>query len=898
MREFDSKSAVFEKLSNNSNKASYSWGLLLRLYEAFRLSDDENYLQKAILTSVLGAKRYKSSLNFYFACAFLHTEAGNEDTASEYLAILKNYRGFLKNNDPVLYGAYSYINAVFDINIKGKSNVKKHIKVLVDLKARFYDSYFDLMLSDINLRLGEYTNALFNIENAYENGCRSFLLYIIYGALLNNKVKDRSAYLLIPYLKWCLNQGFIHDYIIEDNVPLIEELIGKNALFFERLYKNCESESLLTLICLNRLSYDDLSWSAFNYYKLAEHKKLNVPGINEILIRSAYKLMDEDLSLYAVTRFLENGAPDYELMPFIAHLILSKPKLNSLVEDFGLKNLILQYGVYALDSGLRGMIYNSIYVYLLQNLLGNGDDTRLRDTIEKVLFNDLFTVNVYTNGLDEGYVWVFEQEKNSMEAYRIEDSVAFIKSASCNMNITIMDLSQKIILNNKYRYSKMVQNADERLYKYFIDRGYTDNNLYIALAKIYTDNENTGEEYIDVLNKTLGISLISRAFRMQVGAALGNILSLLHKHDKALEYFNEVDENNLNPRYIEIMLSAFVNAKDSMRAMRLIVKKREFISDKTLAVALKSLSADKALHPAMADAAYELLIKHNYDNKLLDIVIESYNGSHEDWFILRNALSDMGISYMPLDEKILNESFYIHDFSEKTQIVFHRLYRTLPLSELMEKFIYFACYEMLYNLTCPGYEIIDDLESAFENTNDRIIAYALSRIYLKYNVSTLLSQGIMVKTVGFMEDDSIILPEFKEVKDKNLLSPYIEKSQPFIYKAAYDKKVYFYYKINGAPRFEKKEMKHVFFGMFMVIIPLFFDEEVTYFISEEIKTGSINTKEFTFRNSRVSVKTKTSDIYFSINNALIYGQMFKCGEAEKIITELIKQGPDIIGKIL
>ena len=886
--------AKIQKLEKRiESKPSYGdyLALALRHYESYRLGNVTG-LHKALHTAVTGYRENESCIWFLLACIFLHTENGNLDSASEFLATLKQYRNYYKNNNPLVFALYIYLNALYDMK-SGKKNLKRYIKQLNDIDS--HSAYIELMLGDVCLRSGDLEQSFTYLENYYEKGGRSFYFYLLCDELYQHSGVGGNPRLMVAYMKWAAGQGILDSEFIYDNSETIADVFYDYSEEFSEIYGLIGSDTLLYLICAKAVNERDLSKKAFDYYKTAEKKQLAIYGIEELLVICAFLYGEEDLRVHTLHMFLSQYELSAEIMPFVFHLLLSHEEFNHFAEEFDLSQKIMQYGAYALHNNAEGRIHNSIYKYMLDNLDGQFD---LEESLAAAIYSQLFLFSIEVKGVDEGVIYLYEEEKQGMETYEFTNGKAKVKSATGNIRPIIMNKVTKSIENVPYTIARQVENVYSGVFEYFIDKGYDDSDLYIAAADMYLSSMDFDEKYVDILNKTLENKALSKRFYMEVSAALGNILSVLKRHDQALDYFNRVDANQLDERYIETMLIAFINAGDYTKALGLIIKKREFLGERTLLWALKQLAIDKSTHNIIADPAYELIIKNWYDARLLDVVINHYKGGNEDWFALRQALSGINVYDLDLDKKILANSLWVHDFSAEAQAVFHRLYKTEPESQLIADYLYYACFEALVEDKRPEYELISDMEKRFEETQEHILAYALGKIYLKFNIATFNSEEILAEALIFMEQDSVIIPEFKDAKDKRLISAYIEKNQPFIYRSEWNKRVVLYYKIGKAKEYEKKVMKHFAFGIFTAIMPVFYNEEVSYFISEEMDKGSISTAETVLAHRTPNLKPNASDPYFRINNALIYDQMFKYDEAEKIITELITSGPKIRGKII
>ncbi len=63
-------------------------------------------------------------------------------------------------------------------------------------------------------------------------------------------------------------------------------------------------------------------------------------------------------------------------------------------------------------------------------------------------------------------------------------------------------------------------------------------------------------------------------------------------------------------------------------------------------------------------------------------------------------------------------------------------------------------------------------------------------------------------------------------------------------------------------------------------------------------SGSIVTKEAETENNKMTILQEASDAFYTINNALVYEQMFKYDRVEEIITERLQDRQRIKGWII
>ena len=345
------------------------------------------------------------------------------------------------------------------------------------------------------------------------------------------------------------------------------------------------------------------------------------------------------------------------------------------------------------------------------------------------------------------------------------------------------------------------------------------------------------------------------------------------------------------------MLLVFAAVSDEERVVNLIIKKANCISDKTLFYVISQLKDENHLKQ-MVSTCYDLILKSWYDKKLLHTVLRYYTASQAEWQALSSFLSHMLIDTKDLDEKILKNAVYMNQYDVGSQRIFAKLYQIEPNAEAVDHFAYYTAYEMIVHSTRVERETIEVLEDIARRTGKHLIFYALSHLYLESNITTLHSETILKQAIQFLEQDHFILPVFKLIKDKSLMTAYIEKNQPFIFTTLPNKNVYLYYKVEGQSQYKSKKMMYTQFGMYMTTLTQFYNDKIVYYFSEQLPTGSIDSKERSVDNTRINLQEGADDPYYAINNALIYEQMFRYDTVEQMITEWLKDAVDIKGKIL
>jgi hypothetical protein len=656
-------------------------------------------------------------------------------------------------------------------------------------------------------------------------------------------------------------------------------------------------------------------------------------------------------------QFLRYPDMDADMKIYIFHLLLTDPALNDLVPER--RNEILQLCTYCLENNIRGRAANSLYHYFwLQCTEMNIDVNPYAAQVEKILFDDLTRFSVTAKPHSQvRYVYISEPEKKGLDLYEIDPATqsAVVEAADTRFIYTCLNMGRKNIIDEPLTVKRMVARAEPALFKYFFRQGarsfyllaYLANHWLTRLAETdeWDSPEVLAEEAIPVFEALLTHKKTARPYGMRLRVALGGLCYRAGRFDLALEYYGEVDENELeklataevsvrdgeergemharsgemharggemhargrevhsrsgeiHSASMEHILNVFLQTHEYARAAGLIMRKKKYISNKVLFNAVKKLSGPDyaAHHMDLADAAYDLLLDAWYDADLLRIVLSHYSGGQSEWQELSRALGALNITAPGLDEIIVKNSIWMHQFDEDAQKAFVRLVNETGSDEyhppLLNAFIEYASYEMMLNNARPDYETLTLLEKMFLNSqaNNPLLAWALCHVYLTYSITTFYSEQVLEAAVRSQEEKGFLFPVFREYWDKRNKHPFLEKNQPFLYRSLPDKNVWLHYRIDDTPAFQAVPMRYLCFGLYLAILPLFYKETLTYYFSEELATGSITTREQTITNDSAYLcePNEAEDLFFTVNNAIIYEQMFKYEQVERIITGLVR----------
>lgn len=908
----------FESLRFGNNAPRAGWVHILRTYQHYRLTGDKESLERsAHLSSTY------FSMNFHFIWAYylavqIELELGQTAKAQLMLDRLKHFRGGIKGR-PRMFAIHQYLSAAVDLKRGKARGARKAAAALAAYGDGLRDArdraLVDALLGGYYILSRERELALRHLLAALNNNADSMeysalIMIFAHDLLVGEKyVGDEAAPLMAAYARFAIAHGLAPELagVAERNQEALLQLVHKDMDLCMGIYEATKAEWLLKGIVVRLMRDKDFGDLALKYYKLAEARQMHLPGLASALVCAARKSEKYDLSRHTLERyFAEEINMDEETSGFAYYLLLGQGWTDR-VE----KNAIM-FGVRVIESLAHSKYLPTICVFLLGKL--PDDDPRFEAYVKKafdIAKDSLFMHDLKFDNPQARYVWVFEKEKAFSKICEISDGRAVATAFRPDFKYVVFDDAMKDIVDCDVQVtSRIAGSLDFKLLKRLYEANPMTNTispeLLIALSEYYMNQKDIDQVGVDLLIRAAGHKEISDSFKARVRAALGAYHASKIDYGEAARYYEGVDPGALSPEAVEDMLIAYVNADMHEQAALLIAQKPP-VSDRALFYSLRKIGSDRALHKDIAAVAYELVFKSWYDKNLVTIALEHAQADQREWQEFSRALTRLNAPSDILDENILNNAIYTRRFDIGAQKVYNAFFDRRPDSPHVLAFAMFAAYEAIIAGAKPEYETIEVLEKlalgpvADDESWDediRFVHYGLSHIYLNHSISTVNSVKILRRSMRYCETDGFIFPIFKEVKDKSLLTPYIEKNQPFIYKGGKGKRVVLFYKSASDADFVQKNMRYIRFGLYAANLPVFHGETLQYMISEEASSGSIVTKEAQVENNLMRLVENAADLYYIINNAIIYESMFKYEAVEEIITEHLREAPRVKGWLL
>jgi hypothetical protein len=819
-----------EQLSRRA-RASSVMAVALRCWQAYRFLEPEHemrfYLQRANQAINATFRRNTAHVQLYALTIFVSIEAGHYDSANGMLDKALGYKSFLRANEPRFYGQLCFLYAYLEINQNRSRSARKHWRNLIDHAEKNPSNDYVIMLGLLHLAAGEFNEAFNFLSEAYNHDKKN--IFLLEGLFRYYKIATGGleSTNILPVLTYAAARGADISQVAVKYSATVSAAIKADPAAGEKLYEASGFPPVLKDICANLIKNNDLSAKAYAFYREAEQKQIFSAALINALVRGAYANSATKINRFPLAKFLA-GEPqmDTGLAVFVYFHILTDPALADLLPT--VQSKILQLGEKCLKEGITGREVNAIYYYLWSRLRTLGVTGEQLEKIERAL----------------------------------------------SESISLPDAGQET-----------GQNSIE-LYEYFFQKGDRRFVLLTFLADYYLSLPEPPEIATEVFEALINNKDITKPYRMQLLVVLGRMFYNANRFTAALDCFAAVDEDMLTDDFVEQIFTVYMQAGEYERATKLLASKHSHIPAEVLFSSLGQLLTKSSI-PIMFQIGYELLLGGFFSEELLSRVLEGFRATYSEWAALSQVLDEDNRAALALDARLLETALYMASFDQNAQKAFTRLWQAKYDSPLLAEFVELAIYEMLAKSTRPNYDVLNILEKWYlEKEQTVLLAWGLASVYLKYNITTFKSEEIIRFAISTSENEGILFPIFKESKPTS--SPFIEKFQPFLYKSLPNKDCKLYYRIDDAANFSSVPMVYVRYGLYVASVPIFFNETIHYYFSEEMASGNINTKISSVKNSAPFLHENTNDPYYILNTAIIYDQMFRHDKVEKLVSELVK----------
>ncbi|MFV0520778.1 MAG: hypothetical protein ACK5LY_11010 [Lachnospirales bacterium] len=807
-------------------------------------------------------------------------ELYNIEVSNAFQSVLDFYEGtinnvFFENNKNFYKNSYKltkdeyYLFYLFTKSVSKAENSEKFLKEL--LKLAVNDSKAFIYVCSYFLYIEDYPNLQKYLILAYEKGVNSPYLFYIFGEYLKKGDINGCEKLLVKYIKWSINHkieiyNILNLFFASENDNGIKDI---NLLY--KIYNKTLNVNVLKIL-VKEILYTHKTYSDDEYklFITAYSKQINLKGLNVVLIEAFTMFEYKEISYNTILDFLKIQNLSKKSLAYIYFIISSYSKYSNLEVIY--KEDIFDFGYKALQKNCIDKEYLNIYNYILINHYEKLSEDNII-FIENLLLEYLFKYKINFYGKDENKVkvlWLKSKCFKEGDIYFTTEKITDIYALNDNFDIMFFDLGKKNILNVDFDLSPYIEGDNYKLYEYFYNKNKKNDFIVLSLALKNLENKNYD---INIYEDVLKINLAKKYENL-----FKNILGVYHLQgnniNSSLNYLNEIEI--VNSDLCKILIESKIKGRDIDEAFELIKKFYDVLEKQTIFDYISSIINEYSTVDVSVQC-FELLLKNYYNSDTLNYIVKYYKGTIKEYKTLYKYANDTELRNN-LINKVLDTYVNKKVFSSNTKEMnfFIRVLKDCCDKEHINIVCEYLTYEILVNSLFVPYDLITTLEKFYVEYNLEYLSIALSKLYV-YN-KTDLSELIVEKSISLCEKHNVVFPFMKELSycDNN---DFINHNHSVIYIQKYEEELYIKIK-------EKYEaLDYLGFGIYYYTSVFFYGELISYSI---YNTYNELLEEKSYKNQNKFVSEKT-DVFYKVNNALVYESLHKYDLLEKEIEWLINE---------
>lgn len=796
------------------------------LIERARGFDDENDFLKLVLAQI-------------------YITRGREEEAEWLLSsVAENILDDIDNNLE-LYCYYLYIRTL------QRRDANFTSEIFAKIKAYYENGYDSWKLLWILLYLDDSyeSNAslkLARIKEQFRKGCKSPLMY--YEALSVFNKHPGLLRVINDFELQVILFGCKNDIIDRKLVAQISELtmLEKNfrPLLFKSLaymYEKFEDKNVLIALCSILIRGNITNNRYFKWYAEGVKKEINITRLYEYYMFSIDENYNDILPNMVYMYFVYNGnLLFYRESLLYANIIINKDKIPNIYKSYRVN--MERFAIENLAKGVMNRNTSLIYREFLQGSM-------IKDDIAKQLPHILATYEVICTNRKIQKIVVLHKELNTEKSYIIRDGKANIEIFTEDAIILLEDIQgNRVVKTEDVKERKLLDNNS--LLQLCKDKC-NDDVYYIAGAsEQFIKYHNSASESVETFKNIMEIS----EFRYDYcKAIMRDIIEYYYNHydgDELDDYLIGLDKSELDSssrdKVIELMIvrGLYEKAYEAMNKYGYArISSRKLVKFVSRYINLVNDAEDKFI----LDVAGYAFRKGKYNENVLEYLCKYYNGTTKEMIELWNTAKDFEFESRELEERLIGQILF-----GKSKVGYliklYDSYMEKGASETIKRAYFFFVSYMYFVKDIPtAEEFFIQLEKELEiqkHTHD-VLHDVCKAAYLRYMSERLeiteKQKELCGHCIEYLVDRGFCFEFYKmfikwfELPDSAYDRAIIEyRTDPecdvyvhYVMKSEYDDNVY-----------QVCKMKDCFGGVFIKDLPVFYGENIQYYITEENEKGT------------------------------------------------------------
>lgn len=818
---------------------------LTQAYMAFRMKriDREQWISDTgkMLTRVRGLK--ESDIVFDVFQAGLDFIAGNVFDGKQILENIKDKILTDVSSHVELYCLYLYVSTLERKDALYTSDVSQIV-------SRYYDNGYDtwvllwiLFYIDGQIEHNKSIK-LIRIKDSFNNGCTSPVMYIEALNIYNEqpdllRVMNRFE---IQVISEGIKYGVISERLARQAAEVIgnEKTAGMSDIeLLKRLYESYEEDNILEALIVHMIRTGIADEESFTYYEKAVLRGIRITRLYEFYMASIKKDIKLRLPKIVLMYFTYDSGVNYSWKSYLyANIVYNKELYKELYDSY--KHIIELYVYEQLKQ--ENIDSNLVYLYkkFIKPQLVKNDTAaflaKLKFMYHITCFDeDVKAVMVKYSQIQEPVIYELTGKDTYIPLYTKECSLVFI----CNDG------------------RKRKKTVDYEIEKIFEEPGdmseydqYDIDDKYITIYKVeYYRKKHIYKMYtLELYKLALGVEGISEQYRKKLNSWMIEFYLEYYNAESFTDEYKQLDTYNLSVRDSACLVKILIDYGMYYEARQLIDKYgyADVDATKLFMFMVHELEASVNEEEYKNKISEYVFKKHLYNESLLTYMVEHYNSTNTDMYVLWKTSKEFGVNVDSLSERIISQMMFTNVYSNRLAEVFADYYNNVAGYSIVKAYAAYNSYNYVIKNKKADPVIFKVIERAYKDKIGLPLLCYIAWLKEKSLELSLLNESDIKKIAQSILDElcekELIYNFYK--KFNGILSiPYNAYGLTVIeYFGIPDRKVELHYRINDDKEYKTAVMKSDICGIFTYKLLMFYDDKITYYFttSDGEKTKEYN----------------------------------------------------------
>lgn len=785
-----------------------------------------------------------------------------------------------KEQNPEQYGYYLYLTTLCNPDKHYINEVTVQVQLLFQKNKSSWRLLWILLFLDEELE-NNRNKKLQAIEQQIERGCRSPVLYIeaYYAILQDPFLISRLEKAQLKVIWWMIKQEALNQDMANQIFHLAARAKKFNPLLYKILDVACDkygNKENVGILCSYLIKSDKYQKRYFKWYAKAVEYDLRITRLYEYYIMSLGEDQEVEIPQMVLMYFRYNSQLDYRRKAFLYVYILKHQLRNEEIYR-NYRPLIERFVI----DQIRDEHFDRNLAYLYNNILS---ESMLTPELAKPLSRLLFLQQIKCKNANMKQVVVCHPELEQEQIISLVDGKAYINIFTDDWQLLFQD-------NKGQRYGKDIAfdlislMPKDSLYQRCL-RLYP---LSIELAIYYFEKKKTfkiqEENNLKILFLIEQSPLIKEKFKRDIRT---EIIQYYYENngeytDEVEEFFLELNADKLDiserAKVIEILIisrqyeSAFEKIRqygvDRVSIKLLLRLCCDFITQEN-----ESIGTQRE-NELLLRLAHTCVVRGKYNETVLEFLVEYFKGTLHQMIEIWELAEEFETETYELAERIIVQMLFTRDYISKVDKIFAGYYHKGARREVKNAYFSYYSYEYFVHHRVLTAKFVSCLTKEYlrkENLNE----------ICKLGLFKALSEKQLVE-----KEEEIVKELMKEYIEKNMYFKFYQSfplsitncyqlnDKQFIeYDTNPKNKVEIHYMLNSQSNrnnsFIVEDMEHMYEGIFVKTITMFFGENLQYYINEQTETEETITESTSIYKSDLPVEQKDSK--YDLLNEIILSQ--------------------------